>query len=93
MPDTIDYALFATRVYAASDDNRTGVPAGWTELTWQADYNLSGFSAGAYRKGNEVVIAYTGTNQEFGLNADWWSNILAGTGILSGMIGNGVGPS
>ncbi len=83
MPDTIDYALFATRVYAASDDNRTGVPTGWTELTWQADYNLSGFSAGAYRKGNEVVIAYTGTNQEFGLNADWWSNILAGTGILS----------
>jgi hypothetical protein len=58
----------STRVYAASDINRTGVPAGWTELTWQADYNLSGFSAGAYRNGSEVVIAYTGTNQTLALS-------------------------
>ncbi|MFH1026373.1 MAG: hypothetical protein V1791_00070 [Pseudomonadota bacterium] len=82
MPEPIDYALLSTRVYAASDINRTGVPAGWTELTWQADYNLSGFSAGAYRNGSEVVIAYTGTNQNFGNNADWWNNGLAGTGLL-----------
>lgn len=78
MPSDIEYALFSTRVYAASDRNRTGVPAGWTELTWQADYNLSGFSAGAYRRGNEVVIAYTGTNESI----DWLSNGLAGTGLL-----------
>lgn len=78
MPATIDYALLSTRVYDASFDNRTGVPAGWTELTWQPDYNSSGFSAGAYRRGSEVVIAYTGTNQ----GVDWLSNFLSGTGIL-----------
>lgn len=38
MPSDIEYALLSTRVYAASDINRTGVPTGWTELTWQADY-------------------------------------------------------
>ncbi len=78
MVDTIDYALLATRVYAASFDNRTGVPAGWTELTWQADYNSSGFSAGAYRQGSEVVIAYTGTNQTL----DWFLGNTAGLGLL-----------
>ena len=78
MPATIDYALLATRVYAASVDNRTGVPAGWTEQRWEPDYNLSGFSAGAYRNGSEVVIAYTGTNQDL----DWVSDILGGTGIV-----------
>lgn len=30
MPEILDYALLSTRVYAASDRNRTGVPAGWT---------------------------------------------------------------
>ena len=78
MPEILDYALLSTRVYAASDRNRTGVPAGWTEQRWEPDYNLSGFSAGAYRKGSEVVIAYTGTNQKI----DWVDDILAGTGIL-----------
>ncbi|MFY9326531.1 MAG: hypothetical protein WAO76_00690, partial [Georgfuchsia sp.] len=78
MPSTIDYALISTRVYDASPDNRTGVPVGWTELTWQPDYNLSGFSAGAYKNGNDIVIAYTGTNQ----GVDWLSNGTAATGIL-----------
>ena len=68
MPNDIDYALLSTRVYAASVDNRTGVPAGWTELTWQPDYRFLGFSAGAYRRGSEVVIAYTGTNDK---SLDW----------------------
>ena len=78
MPNDIEYALFSTRVYAASVKNRTGVPAGWTELTWQPDYRLSGFSAGAYRRGSEVVIAYTGTNE----NLDWLSSGLAVSGLL-----------
>ena len=68
MPSDIDYALFSTRVYDASKLNKTGVPAGWTELTWQPDYRFSGFSAGAYRRGSEVVIAYTGTNDK---SLDW----------------------
>lgn len=78
MPDTVDYALLSTRVYDASYDNRTGVPAGWTELTWSKDYNSSGFSAGAYRRGSEVVIAYTGTNQTL----DWFTGNTAGLGLL-----------
>jgi hypothetical protein len=78
MPETIEYALLATRVYDASVINRTGVPKDWNEQRWEKDYNASGFSAGAYRKGDEVVIAYTGTNQAL----DWLSNFQAGTGIL-----------
>ena len=78
MPSDIEYALLSTRVYDASPRNKTGVPAGWTELTWQPDYRFSGFSAGAYRRGSEVVIAYTGTNQ----NLDWLSSVPSVFGLL-----------
>lgn len=78
MAEDTAYALLSTRVYYASDDNRTGVPEGWSELRWEEDYRYSGFSAGAYRKGNEVVIAYAGTNQ----GLDWLSNIAAGSGLV-----------
>ncbi len=78
MPSAIEYALIATRAYDASPNNRTGVPSGWTELTWQPDYNLSGFSAGAYQNGSDIVVAFTGTNQ----GIDWASNGLAGSGLL-----------
>jgi len=64
----IDYKLLALNVYDASVINKTPVPEGWTQLAWQSD-DVLGFSAGAYRNGGEVVIAYAGTNETL----DWLS--------------------
>jgi len=58
----LEYMQLSERVYASSDKNDIGIPAGWEELDWQIDDPDTGFSAGAYQKGNEIVIAYTGTN-------------------------------
>ena len=37
MASVMEYMQFATRVYDASDNNRIGVPTGWTELNWESD--------------------------------------------------------
>ena len=57
-----EYAQLTNRVYNRTRENRTPVPIGWTELRWIPD-QLSGFSAGVYMKGDEIVIAFTGTNE------------------------------
>lgn len=61
MPTTFEYMQFATGVYAASVRNYIDPPTGWTRTDWQPDKS-SGFSAGCYINGNEMVISYTGTN-------------------------------
>ena len=49
-----EYAQFSSIVYAKTQPNKLPVPTGWVEeRPWQAD-TLSGFSAGAYKKGNEI---------------------------------------
>lgn len=65
MPTPFEYMLLATRVYAASDSNKIGIPPGWTELNWEPDKG-DGFSVGAYKNDltNDIVIAYTGTNDD-----------------------------
>jgi len=63
MASVLEYMQLATRVYAASGNNVVGIPTGWEELDWQPDRS-DGFSVGAYKKGNEIVIAYTGTNDD-----------------------------
>jgi len=37
MASVMEYMQFATRVYAASRDNRIDIPAGWEELDWKSD--------------------------------------------------------
>ncbi len=59
-----DYAQLANRVYNRTQANRTPVPVGWKELSWIADEDLTGFSAGVYQNGNDIVISYTGTNEK-----------------------------
>lgn len=62
MPTTLEYMKFSLNVYSASPlENIIGVPFGWTRIDWQPDMT-SGFSAGTFVNGNEVVISYTGTN-------------------------------
>ena len=62
MVSVLEYMQLSQRVYDASRDNKIGVPADWAELEWLPDDPDTGFSVGAYKKGNEIVIAYTGTN-------------------------------
>ena len=63
MATELEYAELSNRVYQRTDENRTPVPDAWTELRWLPDLAYSGFSAGVYQKGNEIVISYTGTNE------------------------------
>ena len=64
MPTLPEYAQLSNRVYFRTTRNRTPAPveSGWTELKWIQDVGLTGFSAGVYRKGNDIVVSYTGTN-------------------------------
>lgn len=64
MPTPQEYAQLSNHVYARTDENRTPVTSGWTELGWLADDANTGYSVGWYQKGNEIVIAYTGTNEK-----------------------------
>jgi Ca2+-binding RTX toxin-like protein len=78
------YSILALRVYAGTDDlkngifNRPIVPADWLEIESHPD-NAKGFSWGAYQSGNDIVIAYAGTNSEI----DWLGNITIGVGLSS----------
>ena len=63
MPTLQEYAHLSNHVYARTDENRTPIPTGWAEeRPWIQDL-ANGFSAGVYKKGDEIVIAYTGTNE------------------------------
>ncbi len=63
MVTVAEYAALAARVYVATPKNRIQVFPGWEELQHIPDRELTGFSAGVYKKGDEIVIAYTGTNE------------------------------
>lgn len=71
-----EYVKLAAHVYNRSDLNRTPLNGGWQEIVRQEDDGW-GFSAGAYRNGNELVISFAGTND----NMDWVSNVMAGGGL------------
>ncbi|TRZ97777.1 MAG: hypothetical protein D4R84_04720 [Rhodocyclaceae bacterium] len=72
MPTPIEYMQIAAGVYAASDRNYVEPPAGWTRIDWQPD-RWTGFSAGVYKNDltNEMVIAYTGTNDGIADPLNW----------------------
>lgn len=86
MTTTIEYALMAGNAYqlttvAAVD--RTPMPFGWTQLPGTLGHTTGsmGFEATAYRAGNEIVIAFAGTDP-FSL-VDWITNIALGFGLES----------
>lgn len=79
MPSLQEYAQLSNRVYFRTDENRSPIPTGWIEDVRIKDQAASGFSAGVYRKGDDIVIAYTGTNER--LIADFaFGNIPAYSG-------------
>jgi Ca2+-binding RTX toxin-like protein len=81
MTTEIEYAQLSARVYAATPRNRIPVPTGWAELEWIPDRSY-GLSAGVYKKGNAIVIAFTGTNERKAADLGWGA-ALAATGAPS----------
>ena len=80
MATLTDYAQISGRVYQRTQNNRMYRPDGFTELQWLRDDPITGFSAGVYKKGNEIVIGFTGTNES--LIKDFLvANIPAGAGL------------
>lgn len=79
-----EYAQFASAVYKKTLANTLPIPPDWTPLIWEPKA-ISGFSAGAYKKGNEIVIAYTGTNGELLLDFAT-GNLPAAAGLPSGQV-------
>ena len=78
MPSLNEYMQFSLHVYDASLFNKIGIPAGWEQLDWEPDGQWTGFSAGVYRnrETNEIVIAYTGTN-DIPVDVVSWSAAIA----------------
>ena len=58
-----EYAQLSARTYDRTRVNKITLPADVAEEHWQDD-DLLGFSAGVYKKGNQVVIAFTGTHKQ-----------------------------
>jgi len=84
-----EYAQLANRVYSRTAENRTPVPKGWVELVWKTDDPVSGFSYGAYQKGNDIVISFTGSNENF-VRDFGVANVPAGLGLSSAQITQAV---
>ena len=80
-----EYAQLSAHVYHKTPENEMPMPLGFQEapgFPWQVDDNDTGFSAGVYIKDNEVVISFTGTNQD--LKKDFVrANIQSGLGLSS----------
>jgi hypothetical protein len=82
MANDLEYMQMATGVYRANQANEVGPPLNWTGIDWEPD-GFDGFSAGAFRNQttNEIVIAYTGTN-DLPDKFSW----LAGSSLLAPQI-------
>ncbi|MFM2450655.1 MAG: hypothetical protein RIS44_3105 [Pseudomonadota bacterium] len=83
MPSTQEYAQFSNRVYVRTQKNRTPIPNGWAAVQEIADRDFTGFSAGVYQSGNQIVISCTGTNEKK----------VADTGIANLPAASGLVPS
>ena len=83
MATTQDYAVLSLFVYNVVNrlENRPQLPTGWTPVLGSpVKDDAHGFSYGVFRHtSGEVVVAYTGTNQ----NVDWISNLGNGGGLGS----------
>lgn len=75
-----EYAQLSARVYNRTPENRTVLTNGWQEVSWFPDDPSTGFSAGVYKKGNEVVISFAGTND---MIDDVLEDVTSGVGFAS----------
>lgn len=94
MINVSEYAQLSAHVYdSLLRQNKMTIPGGFKELMWWDDDPKTGFSAGVYKKGNEIVVAFTGSNEikigEFPLTSDEFfkTNYPTGLGFGSEQIG------
>ncbi|MDD5385396.1 MAG: hypothetical protein PHG89_11020 [Gallionella sp.] len=89
MTTQLDYAALSAIVYndVRSDPNKlASLPTGWSVILFDSN---PGFTASAYQNGNDIVIAYKGTDSGLknGAAADWlMGNIPAGLGLGSAQL-------
>lgn len=67
MTTQIEYALIAGASYLSTrnPENQFPIPMGWEKIVNPDSYfrdPISGFEAIAFKKGNEIVISYAGTD-------------------------------
>ncbi|MDO8943899.1 MAG: hypothetical protein Q7U75_11995, partial [Desulfobacterales bacterium] len=79
-----DYAVLSATVYnkVRGDKNQLPVPANWTEVDNDLNHPITGFAASAYRNGNDVVIAFRGTENLM----DGVADLLLGVGLGSAQL-------
>jgi hypothetical protein len=64
-PTLPEYAQFADQVYSRTAANQTPIPSGWTELSgYETENHFSGFSSGVFQRDDDIVISYTGANED-----------------------------
>jgi hypothetical protein len=84
MATKLEYSQLSLYVYnTANDQNRPLLPTGWTQVAYHPD-DAIGFSYGIFRNTatNEVVVAYTGTNEKKVVDF-LVANLPAGVGLGS----------
>ncbi|MDH4333136.1 MAG: hypothetical protein OEV89_11255 [Desulfobulbaceae bacterium] len=81
MVTDIELAIMAGRAYQTTrgDINKFPVPEGWDEPKDERKALSSGFEAGYFQRGNEIVISYAGTYDK-----DYFGDILTGINLASG---------
>ena len=64
MADERDYALLSDSAYKKAPENTIDPEvSGWKKVESVPDHIFTGFSAGVYEKGSEIVIAFAGTDE------------------------------
>lgn len=97
MADPITYAQLSERAYVkdAQPDNLPLLPAGWSILH-ETPIHPSGFQAGVYTDGNEIVIAFAGTSDplrsplDFFTHPDWITNRQMFAGVVADQLKEAV---
>ncbi len=88
MATVSEYAQLSARAYVLdrSPANRPFIPLGWEALD-ETRVSPSGFQAGVYTNGREIVIAFCGTSgfevfNDSNARADWANNLQLALGGL-----------
>jgi hypothetical protein len=87
MATQIELASLAISAYVPADANELQIP-GWDELTGLSRQpGAFGFGASVFQgPGNEIVIAFRGTDSEPALNVDWISGNTAALGFYNSQV-------
>ena len=67
MVSLLDYAALSARIYrdVRGDDNINPINAAWDEIAYTSGGLFDAFTVGAYKSGNDIVIAFKGTDIAF----------------------------